>query len=254
MSEGANRFVGKVALVTGAGSGIGRATCLLLAREGASVLGVSKSAEGLVETSRMIRDSCGKFEFGVADVSTRAPCVDVVQLAVDLFGRLDVLLNVAGVAPLQHMMDVSESEWNNVLATNASSVFFLSQAALPHLLETDGNIVNVASNAGVQGQAYGVAYCASKGAVVQITRSMAMEYMKKRVRINCICPAGTRARLVEREVVPDEIHPQLFGRFVPARGLAAPEDMASAIAFLASEEARSFHGSVVNVDRGLAAG
>jgi len=253
-AAGAARFEGKVALITGAASGMGRACVLLFAREGASVLGIDVNEKGLAETAALASELGGKFEGAVFDVSRQAPCAEAVQKAVDTFGKLDILLNVAGIAPLAHMKDVTEDQWNRVLAVNTSSVFFLSQAAMPHLLETSGNIVNVASNAGLMGQAYSVAYCASKGAVVNLTRAMAMEFMKTRVRINCVCPAGTKTAITSGMQLPQDVNPQLLGRFVGMRGMSDAEEIAEAIAFVASDAAKSFHGSIISVDRGVTAG
>ena len=253
-AAGAARFEGRVALITGAASGMGRACALLFAREGASVFGLDINEKGLAETAALVSEAGGKFEGAVFDVSRQSECAAAVQRAVDAFGKLDVLLNVAGIAPLGHMKDVTEEQWNRVLGVNTSSVFFLSQAAMPHLLASQGNIVNVASNAGLMGQAYSVPYCASKGAVVNMTRAMAMEFMKSRVRINCVCPAGTKTAITANASLPEDVNPQLLGRFVGMRGMSDAEEIAEAIAFVASDAARSFHGSILSVDRGVTAG
>jgi NAD(P)-dependent dehydrogenase (short-subunit alcohol dehydrogenase family) len=173
---------------------------------------------------------------------------------VDAFGRLDVLANIAGIVRFSHSPDMAESEWNLVLAVNLSGPFFLSQAAIPHLLASEGNIVNVASNAGLMGQAYTAAYCASKGGLVQMTRALAMEYMKQPIRVNCVCPAGTDTNMNKRIDFPDDVDWKLIGRFSGQRGFAAAEDVAAAIAFIASGEAGTVHGSIFSVDNGMMAG
>lgn len=248
------RFEGKVALVTGAASGMGRATCIRLASEGAKVFGVDVNEAGLKEVAGEIESAGGTIQVRTCDVSQRDQCFEVVEAAVEAFGRLDVLANVAGIVRFTRTTDMSEADWSLVMAVNLSGPFFLSQAAIPHLLESKGNIVNVASNAGLMGQSYTAAYCATKGGLVQLTRSLAMEYMKDEIRINCVCPAGTDTAMNRTIDFPDDLDWKLIGRFTGMRGFAAPEDLASAIAYLASDEARSVHGSIFSVDNGMMAG
>jgi len=249
-----NRFEGKATLITGAASGMGRSCSLLFASEGASVIGFDVNEEGLAETAQLVSEAGGKFESGLCDVSSRDACFAAVDKAVEAFGKLDILLNVAGVAPLGHMLDVTEEQWNGVIGVNTSSVFFLSQAAIPHLIESGGNIVNVASNAGLMGQAYSVSYCASKGAVVQLTRSMAMEFMKKPIRINAVCPAGTKTGITANASLPEDVDFKLMAGFMGMRGLAEAEEIADVIAFVASDAAKSMHGSIISADNGVMAG
>lgn len=248
------RFEGKATVITGAASGMGRACSLLFANEGAQVLGLDVNEAGLAETAQLVSEAGGKFESGICNVGSRDACFDAIQTAVDTFGKLDILLNVAGIAPLNHMLDVTEEMWNRVISINTGSVFFMSQAAIPHLIESGGNIVNIASNAGVMGQAYSVSYCASKGAVVQLTRSMAMEFMKKPIRINCVCPAGTKTGITANPNLPEDVDFKLMAGFMGMRGLSEAEDIADVIAFVASDAAKSMHGSIINADNGVTAG
>jgi len=248
------RFAGKVALVTGAASGMGRATCLRLAAEGAQVFGIDIDEKRLEETTGEIREAGGQVETRVCDVTRRDPCFAAVAAALAAWGRLDVLANVAGIVRFAHTPEMSEQDWNRVLAVNLSGPLYLSQAAIPHLLESGGNIVNVASNAGLMGQAYTAAYCASKGGLVQLTRSLAMEYMKRGIRINAVCPAGTDTPMNRGVEFPDEVDGKLIRRYMGQRGFAQPEDIASSIAYLASDEASAVHGSIFSVDNGMMAG
>lgn len=248
------RFEGKVTLVTGAASGMGRATAQRFADEGAHVFAVDVDEGGLEKAVAEIRESGGRVESQRCDVSSSDGCFATVAAAVETFGRLDVLANVAGIVRFRRSTEMSADEWNLVLAINLSGPFHLSQAAIPHLLESEGNIVNVASNAGLMGQAYTAAYCASKGGLVQLTRALAMEFMKQPIRINCICPAGTDTEMNKGIDFPEDLDWKLIGRFSGMRGFAAPEEMASAIAYLASDEARSVHGSIFSVDNGMMAG
>jgi meso-butanediol dehydrogenase/(S,S)-butanediol dehydrogenase/diacetyl reductase len=248
------RFQDKVAVVTGAASGMGRATCVRLASEGASVFGLDLNEAGLAETAQEIEKAGGIIKVRACDVSPREACFEAVESAVAAFGCLDVLANVAGIVRFTHTTEMSEADWNLILNVNLSGPFFLSQASIPHLLASRGNIVNVASNAGLMGQSYTAAYCASKGGLVQLTRSLAMEYMKQGIRINCVCPAGTDTAMNRGIDFPEDLDWKLIGRFTGERGFATPEDLASAIAYLASDEARAIHGSIFSVDNGMMAG
>ena len=139
-------------------------------------------------------------------------------------------------------------------AVNVSGPFFLCQAAVPQLIATGGNIVNIVSNAGLMGQAYTAAYCSSKGALVQLTRSLAMEYMKRGIRVNAVAPAGTATALVENVQFPDEADFDLIKRYFGMRGMSQPDEIAAAVAYIASEEARSVHGAIFSIDNGMTAG
>ena len=248
------RFEGKVAFVTGGASGIGRATCSRFAAEGASVYTVDVDADGLDETAKGIRGTGGRVETATCDVRSRQACSDAISACVSTFGKLDVLANVAGVVRFSHVAETSEEEWNLLLAVNLSGPFFLSQAALPHLLDSAGNIVNVASNAGIMGQAYTVGYCASKAGLINMSKAMAMEFSKKKVRINCVAPAGTVTNLVRTIDFPGELDDHLMNRYRGFRPMSDPEDIVNVIAFLASDEAKAVHGAVWEADQGVTAG
>ncbi|MEU8139063.1 SDR family NAD(P)-dependent oxidoreductase [Streptodolium elevatio] len=174
--------------------------------------------------------------------------------AVDRYARLDVLANVAGVARAEHMLQVSEVDYRRMMAINTDACFFLSQAAIPHLLEADGNIVNVASNAGLMGQAYTVAYCMSKGALVQMTRSLAWEFVKTPLRVNAIAPGGVETPLVSGYQMPPDVDFELMMRYTTPRPMAQAEDVAALLCFVASDEARNINGAVLSTDSGVTAG
>jgi NAD(P)-dependent dehydrogenase (short-subunit alcohol dehydrogenase family) len=246
------RYAGKVALVTGAASGIGRATTLRLASEGARVLAVDIDEAGLAATVDAATN--GAVLARRADVTKAAECRAAVEHAVAELGRLDVLGNVAGIARGEHFGAVTEAAYRQMMAVNVDGYFFMAQAAIPHLLDSDGVIVNVASNAGLQGQAYTVVYCMTKGAVVQLTRALAMEYLKAPLRVVGIAPGGVDTGLVQGYRMPADVDWDLVMRYSGHRGLAAPEDIANLFAFLASGEARNIHGTVVSSDGGMTAG
>ncbi len=243
-----NRFDGKVALVTGAGSGIGRAVALRLASEGARVLAVDVAADGLAETAAAAPDSIVGH---VADISDQATCSAAVGAAVSSFGRLDVLANVAGIFHAGHFTDHTAEQYRRVMAVNLDGPFFLSQAAIPHLLTNSGNIVNIVSNSAIQGIPYASAYATSKGGLLQLTRALAVEYLKQPLRVNAVAPAGTRTNIALNASFPADLDMDLMGRMGGLRGIAEPEDIASVVAFLASDEAKAVTGAVYTVDNGL---
>lgn len=249
-----SRFEGKVALITGAAAGMGQATCVRLAEEGCRVLGVDINAEGLAETQGQVKDAGGEMEIRVVDVSKRAECIDAVAACVETFGKLDVLANVAGILRLVHSESMTEAEWNLVIGVNLSGPFFMCQAALPHLVESEGNIVNVASNAGMMGQSYAAAYCSSKAGLIGMTKSIAVEYFKKKIRVNAVAPGGTDTQMHNAVVIPENPDFKLMTRATVPRENSPPSDIAAAIAFLASDEASSIHGATLSVDNGLMAG
>ena len=238
----AQRFTGKVALLTGAGSGIGRATAVRLAEEGAQLFLFDISAEGLAETVALAQEAGGD------------ECFATVAECVDTFGQLDVLGNIAGIAWAEHVTDVTEDGYRRMLGVNLDGPFFMAQAAIPHLLESAGNIVNIASNAGLMGQAYTVVYCMTKGAIVQLTRSLAMEYVKTPLRVNAIAPAGTNTALSKNFEIPPDVDYELMARYTGFRDMAPPEEIAALFAFVASDEANGVHGAILSSDRGVTAG
>ncbi|MDG2308643.1 MAG: SDR family NAD(P)-dependent oxidoreductase [Candidatus Binatia bacterium] len=249
-----SRFQEKVTFVTGAASGIGRSTCLRLGSEGAQVYGVDVDAEGLAETARLVAAAGGTVETSICNVTNRAGCFESIAACVAKFGKLDVLANVAGVVRFSHATETSEDEWNLLLAVNLSGPFFLSQAAIPHLLETKGNIVNIASNAGLMGQAYTVGYCASKAGLINMSKALAMEFVKSDIRINCVAPSGTATSLVANVQFPSDPDGSLIDRYRGFRAMSQPEDIVNVVAFLASDEAKAVHGAVWAADQAVSAG
>jgi len=244
-----NRFEGKVALVTGAASGIGLATVERLAREGAQVLACDINAALLNEEMQRLSKEGLKVKARVVDVTDVAACNAAVVAAVDAFGQLDVLCNVAGTLLIRNFADITDAEWQSQMAINVNGVFFLCRAAMPHLLKTKGNIVNVASVASLVGIPYGAVYSATKGAVLMFTKALAVEYASKGVRVNAVCPGSTMTPLVAGFMPPPEADFNLLGRLMPLTPEhAQPSQIAATIAFIASGEVPFMTGAGVVID------
>jgi NAD(P)-dependent dehydrogenase (short-subunit alcohol dehydrogenase family) len=247
-------MTGKVALVTGAGGGLGQATAIALAQAGAEVCIVDVKAEGLAETAAQIEALGRTALVHTTDLGIADNCSASVDAAIAAFGRLDALCNVAGIFKLANSHDMPLEDWNLVVAVNLTAPFLLSQAAIPHLLKSEGAIVNVTSLAAHIGEAYAAAYCATKAGLAQLTKSMAMEYLKQPIRINAISPGGMVTPMGASFVPPDGADIELLGRYRPVRGLVEVADMANMIAYLASDAARGFHGAIIQMDKGMTAG
>lgn len=248
------RFEDKVAFVTGAASGIGLATVKQLAKEGASIFACDINGDLLQkEMAPLLEQNCN-IKFKSLDVTDQKACQLAIEEAVETLGKLDVLCNVAGITFFSHFTEMKQEQWDNIIAINLTSVSVLSQAALPHLLKTKGNIVNVASIAALTGLAYNAAYCASKGGVLMLTKALAVEYADKNVRINAVCPGGVNTPLAQNISLPEDANMELFGRALPLLPMIAePADIASGIAYIASEEARFITGTEFKIDGGQSA-
>lgn len=247
------RFADKVVLVTGAASGIGRATAVRLAGEGANVVLADINTAGLEETAAALPEGTESLQLKL-DVSSAENCGQVVNETVKQFGRLDVLCNIAGIPLYKHLADISEDDWNRIVGINLNGVFFMCQAAMPHLLESQGNIINMSSSAGLEGQAYNSGYCATKGAVLLLSKSLAMEFAGKGVRVNAVCPGAVATPLSAGFELPEGADPNLMQRLFPLLEMSQPEEVAAAIAYLASDEARFVTGVGFPIDGGQTAG
>ncbi|GAA3521770.1 SDR family oxidoreductase [Aeromicrobium panaciterrae] len=247
-------FTGKSILVTGASSGLGAASVRRFAAGGGLVYAASRDQDKLAEVAASCADLPGEVRFGPLDVSSPPDCRAAVAAAVDAYGRLDVLVNNAGRHDFRITTDVTEDEWDADIALNLSGAFYLCQAAIPHLLESSGNIVNVASVAGVMGEAYSAAYTAAKHGIVGLTKALAIEYLDAPIRVNCVCPGGMDTPQVATINVPDGADWDLILRVAAKRGMMTADSVAAVIAFLASDDASAVHGSVQTVDQGHLAG
>jgi meso-butanediol dehydrogenase/(S,S)-butanediol dehydrogenase/diacetyl reductase len=248
-----NRFDDKTALLTGVASGVGRATALRLASEGAQIYGLDVNADGMLETQADIEADGGTMTGRTTDVRVVAECRAAVEDCVAEFGGIDILGNIAGIANQRHVHQVTEEDWDLMNDINVKGMFFLTQAALPHVIEREGNIINIASNAGLMGQAYTVPYCATKGAVVNMTRALAMEFVKHPIRINAIAPGGIDTPLIHNFEIQADVDFDLMQPYMGFRAASTPEQIAALFAHVASDEAGNIHGSIISADGGLTA-
>jgi meso-butanediol dehydrogenase/(S,S)-butanediol dehydrogenase/diacetyl reductase len=248
-----SRFAGKAVLVTGAASGIGRAVALRFAREGADVLAFDIDADGLAATRADAEGAPGSIRVREGDVTRREECRAAVAACVEELGGIDVLANVAGIIRPARFDEMPEADYRLTMGVNADGPFFMAQAAIGPLLEREGNIVNVASTAAIEGQAYTVAYCMSKAAIALMTKAIAMEYVKTPLRVNAVLPGGTQTTLVDTIAFPDDVDFDLVLNYSGFRGMNTPDEVAAVVAFVASDEASAIHGAFLPVDRGALA-
>lgn len=245
------RFKGQTAIVTGAGSGLGRATALRLATEGAAVACLDVAADSAEATAAAIREAGGKAGAYRVDVSDPASVRAAVSAAAQDLGRPSVLVNSAGIGKFAHSHEMPFEDWSRIIAVNLTGSFLMAQAVLPYLLEDGGNIVNIASNAGLMGQPYSAAYCASKGGVIQLTRALADEYLHRGVRVNAVAPGGIATPLQHAFKLPEGADHKAIRKLMSPLGNAQPEEVATLVAYVASAEARYMTGSIVSIDGGL---
>ncbi|GGC00935.1 oxidoreductase [Novosphingobium endophyticum] len=245
---------GKTAVVTGAASGLGRETALKLASVGANLWLVDVNAEALAETVELLAPSGREVGSETADLASPAACHAVIAHVVERFGRLDALCNIAGLIYLANTPQMPLEQYQRTIDVNLNAPFLLSQAAIPHLLETSGAIVNVASSASYIGEAYAAAYCASKWGIVGMTKALAMEFQKKPIRINAVAPGGMVTNIAANFIPPEDCDFELLKRFSGMRGTVEIEDVADMIVLLASDAGRGFHGACLSIDAGITAG
>ena len=247
------RFTDHVAVVTGAGSGLGRATAHRFGDEGAAVAAVDLDVDAAEKTAAEIGERGGSARAYRVDVTDPAAVKTAMdRVAADL-GRPQVLVNSAGIGGFAHTVDETYERWSAIVGVNLTGTFLMCQAALPHMLEGGGAIVNVASNAGLMGQPYSAAYCASKGGVVNLTRALSVEYVNRGVRVNAVAPGGMNTPMIAGFTMPEGVNLKEFARVTSPLGYAEPEEVAGVIAYIASNDARYMTGSIVSFDGGITA-
>ncbi|HEX8058631.1 MAG TPA: SDR family oxidoreductase [Novosphingobium sp.] len=250
MSDGPQR----VALVTGAARGLGKAIAQVLARQGVALMLVDVLAERLEETRAELEAAGARAAAFPADISQRANCIAAVEAAVAAYGRLDVLVNAAGMMRFNHAVEVPEDEFWKIMQVNAAAPFWFAQAAIPHLLESQGNVVNVLSQSALIGTAYIVPYSMSKAALLQLTKSLALEYADKPIRINAVAPGGMMTEISEATRPPADAD---FAKIMRYSGMRPPSDVAEVaevVGFISSPAASAVHGAIWTADGGVTAG
>lgn len=249
------RFTDRTVWITGAASGLGRATATAFAAEGARVYAVDVNEGGLSETIAAIRAAGGTADGGRCDVADSASVDTQVARAVERFGGLDVLVNAAGIGRFARFEEIDAAEWQRVLAVNLTGPFHTVKAALPHLLARKGNVVNVASSAGMRGQAYSAPYASAKAGLINFTRSLALEFASRGLRANCLAPAGISTPILQHFTPRPDFERQLMAYMSPpiAHQMSQPEDVAKAILFLAAGDIPALTGAVLVVDWGTLA-
>ena len=246
-----NRFEAKRAFVTGAGSGIGRAVAERLASEGARVACVD--LRGAAETAAALGGDALAFDCDVSDAAAVAATVDS---AVEALGGLDVACNIAGIGHFRNSHEETPEDFARILNVNLNGTFHVCNSVLPVYLAAGGGvIVNTASTAGVMGQPWSAAYCASKGGVVMLTKALATEYSDRGIRVNAVAPGGTDTDIQHTfaDSFPADANPKMMSKIMSPMGMASPAEMAAAFAYAASEEARYMSGSILTVDGAVTA-
>lgn len=246
------RFTGKAVIVTGGASGIGAAAVDRFLREGAMVAALDLGEEPLRTLADEHEAAGDRLLTARCDVSVPSDVDSTVADVVDRFGRLDTLINNAGVGGVGRAGDVSDDDWRTVMAVDVDGVFHMARAALPHLVESRGSIVNTASISGLAGDRSMVAYDTAKGAVVNFTRATAVDYGKDGVRVNAVCPGPVRTPILAEALEQKDIS-DTYAERIPLGYVSDGEDIAAVMAFLASEDARMITGVNLPVDGGLTA-
>ena len=248
----------KVALITGGASGIGRATSLLFAREGATVVIADLNAQAGQAVVNDITQSGGRAWFESADVTRATDCHQMVDRTLREFGKIDILFNNAGIIRRATVLDLSEGDWDRVMAVNVKSIFLLSREVIPHMQKSGGgSIINTASGWGLTGGAKAAVYCASKGAVVLLTKAMAVDHGPQKIRVNCICPGDTDTGMLRSEAQQlGEANDRFLAEAAkrPLGRVGTPEEIARAALYLASDASSFVTGTALVVDGGGLAG
>ncbi|MDG2332653.1 MAG: SDR family NAD(P)-dependent oxidoreductase [Myxococcota bacterium] len=247
------RFEDKVIIVTGAAAGIGKASAERIASEGGRVVCTDIQMEAVTATAKEIRDAGGEALALSCDVSDPNDVAKAIQATISEYGKIDSLCNIAGILHFDNTLDLELEKWNRILKVNLTGTFLMCQAALPHLLDGGGSIVNMASTAGLAGHPWTAAYSASKGGVLALTSTLAVEYGKKGVRANSVCPGSVKTAMHDQFVLPEGADVKLLERIMPLDTFRGPEAAAALVAFLASEDAAHINGEKIRVDGGTLA-
>jgi meso-butanediol dehydrogenase/(S,S)-butanediol dehydrogenase/diacetyl reductase len=238
-------------VVTGAGSGIGRAVAIRLAEEGARVAALDVAADNLAATVKDIEEKGGTATGYPCDVTSETSVNETVAALAGEVGPPTVVCNVAGIGGFYNTVDMPTDRWERILAVNLTGPFLVCRATLPFLLEHGGSIVNVASNTALMGQAYSAAYCASKAGLLMFSKALAAEYLSRGVRVNVVAPGGVDTPLIGTFELPEGADFKELRKIMTPMGFSTPSEIAASIAFIASDESTYTTGAVLSVDGGL---
>ena len=246
-----HRFTDRVAVVTGAGSGIGRAVAARLAAEGAKVAALDVDTDSLNKTVASITDAGDSASAFTCDVTSETSVSGTVAALVEGLGPPTVVCNVAGIGGFYNTVEMPTERWERILAVNLTGPFLVCRSTLPYLLEHGGSIVNVASNTALMGQAYSAAYCASKAGLLMFSKALAAEFLSRGVRVNVVAPGGVDTPLIGAFELPEGVDPKVLTRIMTPMGFSTPAEIAASVAFIASDESSYTTGAVLSVDGGL---
>lgn len=244
------RFKDKVVLITGAASGIGRAAAIRIADEGGQVFCTDLQEEALTTLVTELDQTGANAAAYAFDISCDQQIASCIRACIECYGRIDVVVNMAGIVRFDNSHQLSLADWKRVIDINLTGTFMLCQAVLPHLLESQGNIVNAASTSSLKGLPCGLAYSASKGGVLAMTRTIAVEYAKRGIRANCVCPGDIQTSMTQAVTLPDDYDYEHIPRIISLTGSKGPETVAGVIAMLASEDGAHITGEAIRVDGG----
>jgi NAD(P)-dependent dehydrogenase (short-subunit alcohol dehydrogenase family) len=243
------KLLGKVAIVTGGSRGIGKSTAMLFAQHGADVVITSKDKTNLENAQKEMKNVVAI----AGDIRKKGDVENVVKNTLEHFGKIDILVNNAGIFPqVKPLHEISEEEWNEVIDVNLTGQFRFTKAVIPHLMKTNGCIVNVSSDAGLKSfeNFEADAYTASKGALVLLTKAWAVEYAKYKIRVNCVCPGIVETDMTQ-PFLRNEIDRSMAVAEHPIGRIGVPEDVAKAILYLVSEDSSWVTGAILPVDGGV---
>lgn len=247
----ASRFQNKTVIITGAGSGIGRAVVLRLVAEGASVLAIDVNEPGLKETVQLTSNP-ERVSIAVVSITDEQQVTEKVNEYITRQGQLDALINVAGILQVTRSTETTLEQFRSVIDINLVGTFLMCRICLPHLITTKGNIVNTASTSSFFGHPYMAAYAASKGAIVSLTKALAREYLLQGVRVNAIAPGGTATPIHANIKFPEGADFSLLSNLsLPDKRFAQPQEIAAVIAMLASQDGSFINGEVIRADGGV---
>lgn len=246
------RLENRVAIITGAAAGIGRATAQRFADEGASLYLTDVEPNGLQETAEDCRARGAATEFATSDVRDQTQVESVVAACVEAHGGLNAVANIAGILSFGHSHEFDPELFRRIIDVNLTGTFLMCRAAIPHLLKTKGAIINISSSSALRGLAYGTAYSASKGGVRSLSQSLAVEYGPKGLRVNSICPGAILTKMAEPEL-PKDIDFKLIMRHSPLDDFRGPEHIAAMATLLASDEGLHINGEFIRIDGGALA-